>query len=129
MPDSRRSIAVTFPRLTLLAILCFATTLAMAGDIRILQPTPEETVHDNSGNVTVEIMAKLDSGQRIRLLIDGSNAAPDSRDLTFNLNGINRGEHTLQALILNANGAAVSRSDKVVFYMWQASRQFPNRAK
>jgi len=129
MPGIRSSLSVPLRGLALLAVVCLAMTAAMARDISISQPRSEETVHDNSGNVTVQIKARLGHDQRIRLLIDDSKAAPDSRNLTFNLKGIDRGEHTLQALVLNANDEVVSQSDKVVFYMWQASRQFPNRAR
>ena len=100
---------------------------ADAADIEIFQPRSEETVHDNNGNVTVEIMALLDSDYSIRLLIDGERAAPDSRDLTFRLQGIERGEHILEALILDERGYVVTRSQPVIFFMWQASSQFPSR--
>jgi len=127
MFDRRLPNCGMFGRLALAAMLWFSTSVAVAADISIVQPKLEETVHNNSGNVTVEIKARLDRDQQVRLLMDGSKAAPDSRDPTFNLQGIDRGEHTLQALVIDAKGEVVSRSDEVVFYMWQASRQFPSR--
>jgi hypothetical protein len=102
---------------------------ASAADIEIFKPRNEETVHNNDGNVTVEVMALLDSGYSIRLLIDGERAAPDSRGLTFRLRNIERGEHTLQALIVDERGYVVTRSQPVIFFMWQASRRFPSRVK
>ena len=129
MFKTRSSNSRFFMLLAVLAAGWLGMSVAVAGDIEIFQPGHEETVHDNSGNVTVEIMAVLDRGQRIRLLIDGASAAPDSRNLTFNLEGIDRGTHTLKALILDREGTVVAESEPVVFYMWQASRQFPNRAR
>ena len=97
------------------------------GGCRDIQAKNQETVHNNSGNVTVEVMALLDPGHTVRLLIDGDRAAPDSHDLTFRLQGVERGEHTLQALVLDRRGDVVKRSKAVTFFMWQASKQFPNR--
>jgi hypothetical protein len=81
---------------------------ASAADIEIFKPRNEETVHNNDGNVTVEVMA---------------------RGLTFRLRNIERGEHTLQALIVDERGYVVTRSQPVIFFMWQASRRFPSRVK
>ncbi len=111
-----------------LGALCVSSA-GLAADIEIFIPKNEQTVHNNSGNVTVEIMALLEPGQSIRLLVDGQRAAPDSRDLTFNLEGIDRGEHTLQALILDERGYVVAKSQPVIFFMWQASSRFPPRLK
>ena len=119
-------------RLLMLVALPLAlgvASAASAADIEIFEPKNEQTVHDNNGNVTVEIMALLDSGYTIRLLIDGERAAPDSRDLTFRLRDIERGEHMLQALMLDERGYVVTRSQPVIFFMWQASSRFPSRLR
>ena len=100
-----------------------------AADIEIFQPKHEETVHNNDGDVTVEVMALLDAGYTIRLLIDGERAAPDSRELTFRLRGIDRGEHMLQALILDERGYVVNRSQPVTFFLFHASSRFPSRVR
>ena len=129
MNQNQSSISEFFMRPAFLVGLWFLVSAASAADIEIFKPKHEETVHDNSGNVSVEIMALLDPGHTIRLLIDGDRAAPDSRDLTFRLQGVDRGEHTLQALVLDERGNVVSRSKPVTFFMWQASIQFPNRPR
>lgn len=129
MNQNRSSISKVFMRLALPVGLWLLVSAASAADIEIFKPKNEETVHNNSGTVTVEIMALLAPGQSIRLLIDGGRAAPDSRDLTFRLQGVERGEHTLQALVLDKRGYVVTRSQPVIFFMWQASSQFPNRVK
>ncbi len=128
MNQSRSSISEFFKRLALPVGLWLLVSAASAVDIEVFKPKNQETVHNNSGNVSVEIMALLDPGHTIRLLIDGDRAAPDSRDLTFRLQGVERGEHTLQALVLDRRGHVVKRSQPVTFFMWQASKQFPNRA-
>ena len=127
MIRSRSSISRILMMLAVPVSLSLLASVANAADVEIFQPRSEETVHNNSGNVTVEIMALLDPGYSIRLLIDGKRAAPDSRDLTFRLRGIQRGEHTLQALVLDERGYVLTRSQPVIFFMWQASSQFPSR--
>lgn len=128
MNKNRSSLSEFFMRLAVLPGLWFAVLPASAADIEIFKPKHEETVHNNSGDVTVEIMALLEPGHTIRLLIDGDRAAPDSRNLTFSLQGVHRGEHSLQALVIDEGGRVVTRSQPVTFFMWQASRQFPSRA-
>ena len=127
MNQSRSSVLKILMRLALPVGLWLLLSAASAADVEIFKPKNQETVHNNSGNVTVEVMALLDPGHTVRLLIDGDRAAPDSRDLTFRLQGVERGEHTLQAVVLDRRGDVVKRSKAVTFFMWQASQQFPNR--
>jgi hypothetical protein len=66
---------------------------AIGAGVEIFKPKPEETFHGNSGNVTMEIMARLDGDHTIRMLIDGERDAPDSRDPMFRLQDIDRSEY------------------------------------
>ena len=109
------------------AALWFAAATVGAAEIRILSPQQEETVHNNSGNVTVAVQARLGAGEHIRLLLDGSPQAPDSDRGIFALEGIDRGEHKLQALLMSDKDEILARSKTVTFYMWRASAQFPTR--
>lgn len=96
--------------------------------VAIVQPANEETVHDNQGNVVVQVAVSpsLAPGDRVALLLDGRSVGAQM-DTTFALSGIDRGTHTLQAQIVDANGATLLASRPVTFYMWQASRLFPGR--
>jgi hypothetical protein len=109
------------------ALLALVAGSGLAANIAITSPAQEETVHDNSGKVTVTVDAVPGPRERVRLLIDGKPAAPDSRRGTFALSGIDRGEHRLQAQLLDADDRVVAESAPVTFYMWQASSQFPSR--
>jgi len=133
--------------LVLAAVLCSAQAqpLAQAGppvtqpqartasayvSIAIVQPANEATVFDNAGNVEVKVAASpaLDfgAGDRIALLLDGPQAALQST-MQFRLSAVVRGEHTLEARIVDRNGSTVIASAPVKFQLWQASRLFPNR--
>jgi hypothetical protein len=97
-------------------------------NIEIVQPANDETVHDNQGNLGVQVAVSpnLAPGAGIALLLDGQPVAQEA-DATFLLSGIERGTHTLEAQVVDANGATLAASQPVTFHMWQASRLFPSR--
>ena len=111
------------------AALWLAATASIAADIAIISPRHEETVHDNSGNVTVMVRAGLAGRQRIRLLLDGGPAGTDTDSTTIALEGIDRGEHELEALVVDEKGSVLAASPPITFHMWRASSQFPTREK
>jgi hypothetical protein len=96
--------------------------------IEITQPANEETVHDNEGNVAVQVAVSPDlaPGDRVVVLLDGQPAG-EKEDTTLTLSGVERGPHTLEARIVAKSGAMLVASEPVTFYMWQASRLFPSR--
>jgi hypothetical protein len=97
-------------------------------DVAIVQPATDETVHDNLGNVAVQVAVSpsLGAGATIALLLDGQPAA-QAATTAFALSGVERGTHTLAAQVVDANGATLAASQPVTFHMWQASRLFPGR--
>ncbi len=113
--------------------LAFACAGAGAAQVEILAPAQQDTVHDNSGNLTVDV--KVDppidkrGGKSVRILLDGAPAAPDSVATRFALRGVERGEHWLQALLVDGQGQTLSVSDTIYFTMWQASVNAPPRQK
>lgn len=139
MNQTRRSRAA-FGAMALAAVLCFGEAQAQASpsvakvsdyaSIAIVQPANEATVFDNAGNVEVKVAlapaADFDAGDRILLLLDGQQAALQSTT-QFRLSAVARGEHRLEARMVDRNGNTVLASAPVEFYVWQASRLFPNR--
>ncbi|HEY8069581.1 MAG TPA: hypothetical protein VIF38_11905 [Burkholderiales bacterium] len=113
--------------IVLLGASCFLPAIGYAGDVAIQAPRAGETIHDNNGNLTVALRVRLAPGERVRLLIDGAAIGAESRDTTVFLNGIDRGEHALQAQVVDGRGDVLATSAAVTFYMWQASSQFPLR--
>ena len=56
--------------------------------------------------------------------------APAQQDTIHDtLQGVERGEHRLQALLIDRQGQSLSVSDTVQFTMWQASKNSPARKK
>ncbi|HUO43810.1 MAG TPA: hypothetical protein VMT94_02715 [Burkholderiales bacterium] len=122
-----------FCLLSTLTILLALSAPAFSDPYRsllITHPKNEATVHDNSGNVrvTVKIAPALrsDRGDWIEILLDGNSVAK-LQDTHFPLTGVERGEHTLSARVINGDGTVAITSAPITLYMWQASRLFPSR--
>jgi hypothetical protein len=60
------------------------------------------------------------------LLLDGRAVATTTKS-DYMLTGLDRGAHTLTVQVTNAHGNVLATSEQVTFYMWRASRLFPNR--
>jgi hypothetical protein len=99
-------------------------------DVEIVSPADLATVFSDTGDVPVRttVVPDLSMGDRLELLVDGRSVAPPSAILEFPLSGITRGEHVLQARIIDSTGNVASTSPASVVYVWQASLLFPNRA-
>lgn len=118
-----------------LALALFLTLSIGAGaqsqwQIAISSPASGETVHDNEGNVAVAVAIE-GAGERpaIRLLLDGRPHGVDQSAPSFALENIDRGEHTLQAQLIDARGQVIADSQPVTFYLWRASALFKSRKK
>ncbi|MDZ7851785.1 MAG: DUF4124 domain-containing protein [Halomonas sp.] len=94
----------------------------------ILSPRQEETLPTGAaGNVQVAlgIQPNLREDHRVRLLVDGRVSQTAMHTDTFMLNNLNRGEHVLQAELLDANGAVRHRTSPVTLYVQRASVNLP----
>lgn len=101
---------------------------AQAAEIAILQPAQEETIHDNVGDVSVQVQTSGGvPGGSVRLVLDGTALPGTHAGLVIDLRGIERGSHTLRAELLDAKGEVLAASAPVTFHMWHASRLFRPR--
>ncbi|MGM0981844.1 MAG: DUF4124 domain-containing protein [Pseudomonadota bacterium] len=94
----------------------------------ILSPGQEETLPTGAaGNVQVAlgIQPNLREDHRVRLLMDGQISQTAMHTDTFMLNNLNRGEHVLQAELLDASGAVRHRTSPVTLYVQRASVNLP----
>ncbi len=87
-------------------------------------------VFDNAGDMDVVVAVSPElhtaAGDRIALILDGRTAS--MRGATrFRLTGVVRGEHSVEAQLMDSSGNALIASSPVTFHMWQASRLFPKR--
>ncbi|MDR9438006.1 MAG: DUF4124 domain-containing protein [Halomonas sp.] len=94
----------------------------------ILSPGQEETLPTGAaGNVqvTLGIQPDLREDHRVRLLVDGQVSQTAMHTDTFMLNNLDRGEHVLQAELLDASGAVRHRTSPVTLYVQRASVNLP----
>lgn len=107
------------------------TTPAQYAKLEILAPRHDQTVHDNLGRLEIRIAIDpplhAQRGDRIQILVDDRVAATVATAGTHALSGVERGAHTLKAVLIDRNGQKLISSEAITFHMWQASRLFPQR--
>ncbi|SDJ01869.1 DUF4124 domain-containing protein [Billgrantia gudaonensis] len=94
----------------------------------IAAPANEETLPTGAaGKVAVELAIEppLREDHRVRLLVDGEISQSALHTDAFLLNDLPRGEHVLQAELLDAGGDVRHRSDPVTLYVQRASVNLP----
>lgn len=96
-------------------------------DVRIVQPSPEENLHGtgNQVGVGVRVIPALQQGHSLRYLLDGAVVAETSSQ-RVRLTEVFRGQHSVAAQIVDAQGKVVTSTSPVVFYMMQPSILNPN---
>lgn len=89
--------------------------------IEISSPAAEETLWNIGGvlDVTLAVQPSLQPGHRVRVYFDGTPQIVSS--LTFQLQEVYRGEHNLQAEVLDEYGNLMGRSQPSRFYVQQNS--------
>lgn len=100
--------------------------------LTISSPKNDETIWDNTGNVTVvyslEPKLKSKSGHRMVVLVDGQALDP-LKDTKVQLENVERGTHNLQARIIDADGDLLIESGQTAVHLHRQSVNFPNRAQ
>lgn len=95
--------------------------------VKVVSPSPDETIRDNSGTVSVrlELAPALQAGHSVEILLDGKvigSGAATSASVT----NVDRGSHTVSAVIKNAAGKVVANAPAVTFHLKQASKLNPS---
>lgn len=85
-------------------------------DFKIASPTAEEAIRANEGNVTVSVSLKpqLKPGDGITLYLDAKQVATGT-SLSFALTEVERGEHSVFAVLNDAGGNIIQNTEPVKF--------------
>jgi len=97
----------------------------------IVSPAQQETLWNIGGtlSVTVELDPPLQARHRLDVYLDGARRNLGATTTQLTVPEVYRGVHTLQGVIVDANGSEVLRSLAVTFMVQQTSIQNPyNRA-
>jgi len=92
--------------------------------VEISRPENDSTIRNtDTVNVAITIRPRLQGayGHRLQLLLDGQAVAPAGTRLSFTLSDVNRGAHTLEAVVVDEQGEAVERSASSQFFIHRAS--------
>lgn len=94
----------------------------------IVQPGPDtQMANVDSVTIVVQTDPQLRPGDRVYVTLDGqslNNGQPTGTQ--FNLSPVERGEHTLQALVRGSNGTVLCQTPGVTFSVQQNSLLNPN---
>jgi hypothetical protein len=90
---------------------------------RILSPEPGETLRNIEGQLPVEVatVPALAVDHRIDVVLDGQRRQLGARALELTVPEVWRGEHSLQALIVNAEGEILRETPAITIYVHQTS--------
>jgi len=96
------------------------------GPISFVSPANDTTIRDNQGNVAIQLSIEptLRAGHAITLNIDGTRQDQTTTKTTFTLSNLERGTHTLQAIVVDDQGNELRRSDTLTVHMVRQSELF-----
>jgi hypothetical protein len=100
--------------------------------LSIVSPSEGETLWNIGGELNVQIALEplLASGHQLRIFLDGSQVEGVPQGATqFTIGEVFRGERTLRASIVDAQGRELVSSETVTFFVQQTSVLNPNRPR
>ena len=92
----------------------------------IVEPANDSAIRQNAGNVTIttSLEPALRLGDTITLFVDGE-AAVTGREARLLLPNVDRGTHTLRAVVSDSEGKSLISSETVTFHLLRASILLP----
>lgn len=94
-------------------------TAAIVKEVRILAPAQDEIFRDPQGaiSVAVAVLPALPEGAGVIFYLDGAAKTPKPSPTTsMTFSGVERGEHSVSAAVVDASGKELKRSAPVVFH-------------
>ncbi|SHI21272.1 DUF4124 domain-containing protein [Ferrimonas marina] len=94
--------------------------------IALLDPQDEATIRDNNGQLDLQIQLEpdLQDGHRVQLLLDGEVVRTLGGGGSYALDNLTRGEHQLQAQVIDKNGKVLASTASRTVYLHRHSRLF-----
>lgn len=93
--------------------------------IMVVRPTADESFVNTAGlvQVAVNVEPQMPDQGRVNIYLDGAVVATGvPGQQSFQLSPVYRGAHSVSAVLVDASGGQVSRSNNVTFYVRQQSR-------
>ena len=91
--------------------------------IAIVSPENEETIRSNEGRLTVsiELVPGLKQNHKIRIYLDGNQAAGELDSTQVTLSQVDRGTHTLAVSVVDDKENELKRSESITFHLLRIS--------
>ncbi len=96
-------------------------------EIELVSPEDDATVRNNSGQIalSLSLTPELLPDHRIELLVDGEVTRTVGGTGEFSLDNLDRGEHALQARVIDKNGKVLASSNERRVFLHRHSRLMP----
>jgi hypothetical protein len=124
-PQPRRTVLPPSPRPSDKSVF---DRLDRYNNLAIVKPEAGEDVRGNQGNVEVTVAVEPDlitaKGHKIQLLLDGQVHGGPAPSLAQSLRGVERGEHTVAAQVIDERGRVLISSRPVSFSLQSYSAIF-----
>ena len=102
-----------------------APTAKPYSKVFIESPANEATIRDNVGNIAVVVGSEPPLqgafGHTVELFFDGKSFEDPGDGTQFQLKGVERGAHTLEAVIRHGKGVVIGRSPLSTFFLHKIS--------
>ncbi|MDH5735184.1 MAG: DUF4124 domain-containing protein [Gammaproteobacteria bacterium] len=100
---------------------------------KINSPAQDETIRDNTGNINITLLLEpeldIKNGHTISILVDSQKKIEGSTGLTAGLKNIDRGTHSIQAVIKNKKKKIIKSSNSVTVHVFRQSTALPQHNK
>ena len=95
----------------------------------ITSPENESTIRSNEGiaAINIEMAPSLDEKHLIVLMLDGKEVS-SGKSLQLSLTALDRGSHTVTAVVKNEKDKVIKRSNQLIFHLRKDSKLFKNRS-
>lgn len=96
--------------------------------VEVVSPKAGEVIRDNGGTITVQLKVEpaLHAGHSVEILLDGKPVG-SGRATSASISNLDRGSHSVSAVIKDAEGATVASAPGVTFDLKRVSRLLPAR--
>jgi hypothetical protein len=108
-------------RLLAAALMCLCSATAFAGRVSIVSPSNGEVILDSEGRVAVTLNSSLIPGEAVRVLVNGVAVRTYGEGERRLLLNVDRGEHRLEAEVVDEKGAVVATSAPVTINLIRPS--------
>jgi len=91
-------------------------------NLEITEPANDSTIRDNAGNISIKLAIEpaLKEGDSIAVLLDGKIIG-QGHGTSISLSNVDRGTHTLMAIVKNAQNKTLISSSSVTLHLMRVS--------